>query len=154
MLLFKNMKVGQLVHVLDRKTAEYYTGKVEQPVGAPHFEPNHPTLMVDVAINFDGNTKTFSIPENLSATYAGDLCLATETSELLGELDQMEVQGQKVIEDVPRIEAMLAKIKERRLELNPVLKEKKEQDKRIERIENSVQNLATMFERFIKSKED
>ena len=152
MLLFKNAKVGQIVHILDRKTAEYFVGKVEQPVSAPHFEPNNPTLMVDVVINVDGQTKMFSIPENLSATYAGDLCLATDQAELLSELDQMELQGEKDLAEVPRIEKMLKAVKERKMQLNPALKEKKEQDQRMERLENSVQNLADMFQKFMKAK--
>lgn len=149
MLLFKNAKVGQVVHILDRKTASYQMGKVEQPVTAPHFEPNNPTLMVDVTINIDGKTRTFAIPENLSATYAGDLCLATEPSDILTELDQMQIQGEKDLQEVPRIEKMLEAIKEIKEQLNPALKEKKEQDKRMERLEASVQSLKEMFEKFL-----
>lgn len=149
--LFKNAKVGQLIHILDRKTAQYYTGKVEQPVGAPHFDASNPTLMVDVVINVDGQTRTYSIPENLSATYAGDWCLSTDTSDLLSELDQMEIQGEKTLQDVPRIEKMLEAIKERKLQLNPSLKEKKEQDDRMMKLENSVQNLTDMFRKFMKA---
>lgn len=151
-MLFKNAKVGQVVHILDRKTAQYFVGKIEQPVSAPHYEPNHPTLMVDVVINVDGQTRTFTIPENLAATYAGDLCIATETSDLLSELDQMEMQGEKTLQDVPRIEQMLASVKERKMQLNPALKEKQEQDVRMQKLETSVQNLTDMFRKFMKSK--
>lgn len=152
MLLFKNAKVGQIIHILDRKTADYYIGRVEQPVCAPHFEPNNPTLMVDVVICVDGQNKTFSIPENLSATYAGDLCLATESADLLTELNQMEIQGEKDLAEVPRIEKMLKAIKERKIQLDPQLKEKKQQDERMTKLENSVQNLADMFQKFMKAK--
>ncbi len=152
MLLFKNAKVGQTIHILDRRTADYRIGKVEQPVSAPHFEPNNPTLMVDVTIRSDNDVRTYSIPENLSATYAGDLCLATDTNELLSELDQMELQGEKELKDMPRIEKMLQAVKERKMQLNPTLKEKQEQDQRMQKLESSVQNLAEMFEKFMKQK--
>lgn len=151
-MLFKNAKIGQIIHVLDRKTAQYFAAKVEQPVGVPHYEPNNPTLMVDVVLNIEGQTRTFSIPENLSATYAGDLCLSTDTSDLLIELDQMEVQGEKALQDVPRIEKMLQAVKERKMQLNPALKLKQEQDNRMQKLETSVQNLTDMFQQFMKSK--
>lgn len=152
MLLFKNAKVGQVIHFMDRKTADYYTGKVEQPVSAPHFEPNNPTLMVDVVVSVDGQCKTFSIPENLSATYAGELILATDTSDLLTELDQMQLQGEKDLQEVPRIEKMLKAIKERKMQLNPALKQQQEQDRRMERLESSVESLAEMFKKFMSNK--
>lgn len=110
--------------------------------------------MTDIAIRTDGEEKTYSIPENLALTYAGDWCLATEQHDLLREVEALDAQAEKQIADVPRLEEIREKCKKLKLDLNPQLKQQQETEQRFGRLEKNMEELSTMFKTFLNKQKD
>ena len=135
--------------MLNRDTAEYTTGTIVSTPSYPHYEPGHPTMVVDMRIKVGEIERPYSIPENLSVTYAGDWCIATDQRDLLAELDLMEQASDKGIADYERHKARKQKCIDLRPLLSPELKERKETDERIGRLETGMENLTAMFQQFI-----
>lgn len=150
MLLFKDTKEGQNVYMFNRKSAEYKVGSVSSAPSLPHYVQNSAVLMTDVIIKVEGSEKTYSIPENLSLTYAGDWCLATEQHDLLREVEALDAQAEKQIADVPRLEEVRERCKQLKLDLNPQLKAQEETEKRFSRLESNVSELTSMMKTFMK----
>lgn len=54
-------------------------------------------MVVDVTIEANSKTATYSIPENLSVTYAGDVVLSTDKQGLMAEVEQMKNTAEKYL---------------------------------------------------------
>ena len=91
-MFFKDIKPNYPVYIFDKQTLEYIQGKVTS-VSLPRMQQmsngnnimpsinsplnggvsNNAMMVVDVTIDAGGRSATYSIPENLSVTYAGNL---------------------------------------------------------------------------------
>lgn len=150
MILFKDTKEGQNIYMFNRQTAEFMVGSVSSAPTLPHYVPNQAVLMTDISIKSEGSTKNYSIPENLTVTYAGDWCLATEQQDLLREVEALEIQAEKQINDVPRLEEVREKCKKLKLDLNPQLRQHQETEERLNRMEKNMEDITSMFKTFMK----
>lgn len=54
-------------------------------------------MVVDVTIEANSKTATYSIPENLSVTYAGDVVLSTDKQGLIAEVEQMKNTAERYL---------------------------------------------------------
>lgn len=151
MILFKDTKEGQSVYMFCRNNADYKVGTIINTPTMPHYTPNQPVLMVDLSIRVDDTEKTYSIPENLSVTYAGDWCIATEPQDLLREIESLDMKAEKGINDVPRLQDIREKCKKLKLELNPQLRAQQYTEQRFEKLENNLGELSNMFKEFIRN---
>ena len=150
--LFKDLKQGHTVHFFNRKTADYQQGIIASDPSLPHYQPTTPTMVVDVPITIGQDTKTYSIPETLSTTYYGDTCISTDIDSVLREIDQLSNQADAALAAVPTWEKIKQQCADLTTRLNPALKEKQEQDNRMRKLENSVQDLSDMLRKFMKAK--
>lgn len=151
MVLFKDAKEGQTIYLFNRNDADYKTGVVSAVPTAPHYVPGQAVLMTDVSIMVEDSEKVYSIPENLSLTYAGDWCLATEQQDLLREIESLDAKAEKTINDVPRLEQIREKCKKLKLDLNPQLKAQIDNERRFEKLENNIGELSSMFKEFMRT---
>lgn len=150
MILFKDSKAGQNIYMFSRQNADFKVGCVSSAPSIPHYVPNQAVLMTDIAIKVDGEEKTYSIPENLALTYAGDWCIATDQQDLLREVEALDAQAEKQIADLPRLEEIREKCKQLKLDLNPQLKQQQLTEERFNRIESNMADLTSMFKTFMK----
>ena len=126
-------------------------------VGFPHLDLNtKPTMgqsqmVVDVTIEANSKTATYSIPENLSVTYAGDVVLSTDKQGLMAEVEQMKNTAEKILESVPKQKEVVDKTTALLSELNPIYKEKKETEQRFSKIEESISRMESTVNNFINS---
>lgn len=149
MTLFKDLKQGHSVHFFNRKTAEYTQGIIASDPSLPHYQATMPTMVVDVPITINNETKTYSIPESLSTTYYEDTCISTNISDILREIDQLANQADTAIAAVPKWEDIQQKCADLRDNLNPEIKEKKLLDQRMTKLENNMSNMTDMFQKFM-----
>lgn len=149
MTLFKDLKQGHTVHFFNRKTAEYTQGIIASDPSLPHYQATMPTMVVDVPITINNETKTYSIPESLSTTYYEDTCISTNISDILREIDQLANQADAAIAAVPKWEDIQQKCADLRDNLNPEIKEKKLLDQRMTKLENNMSNMTDMFQKFM-----
>ena len=161
-MIFKDIKRGYPVYILKKEEGNMSViqGKTVNDASQPYFPSMTPNMgamntmnagqrFVDVTIEMDGRTNTYSIPETMSVTYAGNLVISTEREGILREVEAMKTQSDEVIKSVPKYEK-ISKDCERILEeWNPAFAEKKEQEKRINGLERKVEDIGKMLSEFI-----
>lgn len=153
-MLFKDLKKSYPVFFFDRDAVRYYQGKVVS-IAVPRYDaPNFGTqpqggLVVDVTIEADGATRTYTIPEASSLTYAANLVLSTDKDGIIREVEAIKSASEEALAQVDKHKDAVAKCEKLLEELNPVFAEKKAQDKRIEGIETEVKSLGALVRDFI-----
>lgn len=152
-MLFKDLKKGYPVFFFDRDAVRYYQGKVVSVAvpryDAPNFNAQQNGLVVDVTIEADGSTRTYTIPEASTLTYAANLVLSTDKDGIIREVEAMKVASEEALAQIEKHKDAVTKCNQLLEELNPVFAEKKAQEKRIEGIETEVRSLGDMVRNFI-----
>lgn len=148
MLLFKDIKQNYPVYILNKQEISLTCGKATA-VSFPRMEMNQKTgkteMVVDVTVEADGKTATYTIPENLSVTYAGNIVLSTDKQGLTGEVEAMKNNAEQVIASVSHAQSIIDKAPSLLAELNPVYKEKQETEKRFGEIEKSISRMEDLM---------
>lgn len=101
----------------------------------------------DVTINVKDKQATYTIPEQLSVTRANNLVLAIDQKDLIQELETMKTNAKLIIDSVDTQKTILQKADKLLLELNPVLKEKQQNEQRFSKIEDSLSQIAKLMEK-------
>lgn len=153
-MLFKDLKQNYPVHIFDKQNVEYIQGKVTS-VSLPRMQmPNmnslNNSMVVDITIDAGGRSATYTIPEGLSVTYAGNLVLSVEVDGVLKEIEAMKNTAEQVLNSVEKQKEIKKKTCELLVELNPVYKEKKDTEERFNKIETSVSEMKNMLSNFIR----
>lgn len=151
--MFSDLKKGFQVHALDTtEVPKYYLGKVIA-VSEPRFLSPTPGIyqptqgrVVDLTVEVDGETKTYTVPESQNVAKAMGITLSTNLEAVLNELSAIKRNSQEIIDSVElnrnKIEAC-DRIME---EVNPAFKQTREQDRKIAGIENQVKQLSGSFD--------
>ena len=153
-MLFKDVKQNYTVYILDKQDMNISQAKVSA-VGFPRMDimQNMPgantQTVIDVTLDSNGKIATYTIPESLSVTYAGNIVLSTDKDGLMHEIEAMKNNAEQVIASVDKQKRILEKANALLSELNPVYKEKKETDLRFSKIENSISEMKDMFANFL-----
>lgn len=111
--------------------------------------PNTTRTVVDVTLDCNGKVATYTIPENLSVTYASNIVLSTDKEGLIHEIEAVKNNAEQIIASVDKQKQILDKANTLLSDLNPIYKEKKETDLRFTKIENSISEMKDMFTNFI-----
>lgn len=155
-MLFKDLKQNYPVHIFDKQNVEYIQGKVTS-VSLPRMQmPNmnmnslNNSMVVDITIDAGGRSATYTIPEGLSVTYAGNLVLSVEVDGVVKEIEAMNNTAEQVLNSVEKQKEIKKKTCELLVELNPVYKEKKDTEERFNKIETSVSEMKNMLSSFIR----
>lgn len=151
-MLFKDVKQNYTVYILDKQDMNISQAKVSA-VGFPRMDimqnTHNTQTVVDITLDSNGKIATYTIPENLSVTYAGNIVLSTDKDGLMHEIEAMKNNAEQVLASVDKQKQILDKANTLLSELNPVYKEKKETDLRFSKIENSISEMKDMFANFL-----
>lgn len=153
MLQFKDIQSNHPVFILNKQDLTVTQGKVINAAFARVDNSNGmPQMVRDIDIEMNGKIATYSIPENLSITYAnkGDVVIATERSGLANEVTAMRNTAKQVLESVDRHKAVIEKADALLADLDPAFKEKTEYDKKLSNMEKELKGLKDMMSNFIK----
>lgn len=169
-MLFKDIKQNYPIYILDKQNVRVIQGKVlsttfphadmdksklgiaQMPLGTPYL-PNQSPMVVDVTIEAEGKTATYSIPENVAIAYAGMLVLATEREGIAKELEALKVNAEQVIASVNYQQQVVDKATALLAELDPHYKEQAATEARFSKMESDMSELKTMFANFITKQE-
>lgn len=151
-MLFKDVKQNYTVYILDKQDMNISQAKVSA-VGFPRMDimqnTHNTQTVVDITLDSNSKIATYTIPENLSVTYAGNIVLSTDKDGLMHEIEAMKNNAEQVLASVDKQKQILDKANTLLSELNPVYKEKKETDLRFSKIENSISEMKDMFANFL-----
>ena len=152
MLQFKDIKQGGIVYMLDKANLDYKEGKVTG-VSFPRVEIGQQGMVVDVTIESEGKTATYTIPESLSVTYAKNLVLSTEKHSLVQEVEQVKTTAENALKCVESNKQLVNTACQLLFDLNPAEKEKAETEKRFNNLEESVTEIKGMISSLLKKLE-
>ena len=140
-MIFRDIKQHNKVYILDKVNVTIDEGIVTA-VGIP--QPNlEGKIVIDVTINVKDKQAIYTIPEQLSV----NLVLATDQKDLIQELETMKTNAKLIIDSVDTQKTILQKADKLLLELNPVLKEKQQNEQRFSKIEDSLSQIAKLMEK-------
>lgn len=150
-MMFKDIKQNYHVHILDKNDVKYMEGKVIS-ASFPHMmmTQNGTQSVVDVTIECEGKTATYSIPEHLSVTYAGNLVLSTTKENIAKEVESMKHTAEQIIDSVDKQKEIIEKTSNLLIDLNPSFKEKKDIEDRFNKIETNMTEMKNMLSSFIR----
>lgn len=150
---FKDIKQNYPVFILDKQNVTYKQGKVTS-VSFPHIDNTNPMAMgktvVDVAIEADGKTATYAIPDTMSVAYAGDMVLSTDKDGIIRELEAKKSSLEQYLSGTDKAKEDLDKTTSLLADLNPEIKAKKENEQRLSGLEESVKEMKDMLSKLYK----
>ena len=147
-MTFKDIKTNNTVFILDKNNLKVIPAKVinaSQPkidMSKPNSCMSGTTLIVDIDLNIEGKTVSYSIPENLDITYTNTgLVLATDPNKLINEVNILNQEAKDQLAKKEYYENIINKTPDLLAELNPQLKEKQETDRRLNLMESSMSTM-------------
>lgn len=155
-MLFKDLKIGYQVYILHKgEDIKVCIGKVTavSPPRFPQTQSNFQAMqmVVDVTIDEEGTSKTYTTPDSLSVTYAGnDLVIATEREGILREIETIKAHNEDELSKVAHRRMIVTQCEKILSEWNPVFKERRETEERFNKLETSMIDLKSMLSGLIK----
>ena len=155
-MLFKDLKIGYQVYLLHKgSNIKVGVGKVTamSPSRFPQTQERFQTMqmVVDITIEEDGENKTYTTPDSLSVTYAGnELVIATERDGILKEVESIKSLNEDELGKTDARRQIVAECSKILTEWNPIFKEKRETEERFSKLESSMTDLKTMLSGLIK----
>lgn len=89
----------------------------------------------------------FASEQMVNSDRANNLVLAIDQKDLIQELETMKTNAKLIIDSVDTQKTILQKADKLLLELNPVLKEKQQNEQRFSKIEDSLSQIAKLMEK-------
>lgn len=99
-------------------------------------------MVVDIII--DGKQYTFK--ENSDTGYTSDLIITLSKDIILREIEAIKSQGEQMLSQIDQIKENVEKCSTLLAEFNPVYKEKQETDRRLSRLETSLDELKNLLQ--------
>ncbi len=155
-MLFKDLKIGYQVYILHKgEDIKVSVGRVTavSPPRFPQTQGNFQAMqmVVDVTIEENGESRTYTTPDSLSVTYAGnELVIATEREGILREIETIKAHNEEELSKVANRRTLVAKCEQILTEWNPMFKEKRENEERFAKLETSMTDLKSMLSGLIK----
>lgn len=163
-MLFKDVKQNCPIYILDKQEFKVIQGKAIKDAGFPYRDTSgkmlntfgQSNMVVDVSIEIEGKTVPYTIPENLSAAYAGDLVLSPNPEDIVKEMEFMRAAAKRALspEEVARNEKIVAETDKWLSELSPAHREKAEAEKRMNEMDSHINGLRTEMSDMRKMLED
>ena len=149
-MLFRDIKQNHPVYILDKQEFCIISGKTTA-VSFPRMDMNQKTgkaeMVVDVTVEANGKTATYTIPESLSVTYAGNLILSTDKQGLTSEVEALKTNAEQILNSVPHAQKVVDTAQSILAELNPAFKEKQETEQRFGKIEKSISSMEELMKK-------
>lgn len=146
--MLKDLQAGCQVGILDKGGAvpAYRTGTVvrvspvryEQRTQAGQFVPPVAERVVDVTVESEGATATYTVPETANVAVSGSLTLSADTGLIANEVRGLLKRSRDIIASVPAHEEAAKACEGILASLNPEYAEGRAQAERVERLERSL----------------
>lgn len=153
--MFKDYKPGYILYILDKDAMTSSEGKVVG-VGNPYMEPQKPgqispsiNCLVDITVETSGRTMTLAMPESSDIAFAGNLVISSDKSGILREVQAMRAQSENVVNSIDKHKKIIEGCDAIIADLDTDYKEKQETNKRISKLENTMNDVSKMMKELL-----
>ena len=151
-MTYRDTKINDTIYILDKDKMVLQQGRVTAT--SPHANNTYNTMaagqmMRDIAIEVDGKNATYTIPENLSVTFAGSIVLATSQQGLSSEIERMKSEAEQALAMMEHHKMVIERSSGLLAELNPHVREKLENERRFKSIESDMSGIKTMMQQLL-----
>ena len=155
MIVFKELKKGFPVFILNKETLLYQQGKVTQDSTPPRMNTvfGQP-MIVDVSIESEGQVKIWTLPADQSLAEMqsdANIVIATDKAALVSILKSIESECNTYLEGVDGRKQKLEVAKNLIAELDVVYKQQQQTEERFVRIEQSIGGIESTLSKILKA---
>lgn len=151
-MTFKELKQGYSVYILDKDDMSVKQAKVVN-VSTPHIDKKTfelgAALVVDVMLDVDGVTSTYTLKEDTETGYAQSTVITTDKQAVIREVEVVKTQSEDALSQVDVHKDRLQKCNDILAEYNPAIREKREIDERFGKLEGSIDELKAMLSNIV-----
>lgn len=151
--MFSSLQKGSQVYLLDKATLTLKYGQVAdvslpKPVLSQPFGANNTTI--DLVVNANGENVTLpNVHSHLSVETINGIVMS-ETREMMArEVESIQRVTQQVIDNYEAHKQTVERCGELLRELNPQLAKEQEQEKKIEKLETSIEEIKKMLSQIV-----
>lgn len=148
-MMFRDVKVGDNLYVYDRSAISLRVDKVVN-VSAPKLDKTNMAAGMVVDVSIADVTYTFRDASEIG--FAGNLVISTDKSSILREVEGQKSNNESQIARVDQLKAELPKLDSVIDQLSPERKEKKVQEERMAKLEDSIGKLSELVEQMLKKR--
>lgn len=152
-MIFRELKAGYTVHFVTKNPPlRYGTGKVIN-VGLPQIDRqsmNATQMVVDVTVEMEGKTRTYTVPESHGTAYAPDMIVSIDKDAIVRELEAMRTQADDALAKTEYYKQVREQASEIMSDLNPAEKEKRKTEERMSKIESNMESISSMVSELLK----
>lgn len=145
MMMFKELKKGLPVYILNKQSLEYNQGKVIQDATPPRISPTFGQgLLTDVSIEYGGISKIWTLPADQKVAEMqndSDTIISIDKSTILAMIKSIYGECESYLDGVPHYEEKLEKAKLLITELDQTYKQQQQTEERFSKIEQSIENI-------------
>lgn len=143
---FKDTRKDYTVYIFDRNgEMDIKQGRIVTDTSTPHMDYQNSTSMqmvCDVNIEIDGKTKTYIVPDNVSATVTPDnMVISTDIAPILREIESVRDRNMDIVRSAPDCEKKAKRCDELLEQHNPEIRKRKEDERRFSSIEKRMNSL-------------
>lgn len=154
-MIFKELKKGLPVYILNKNTLEYNQGKVIQDATQQRMNPTFGQgLLTDVSIEAGGVTKIWTLPADQKVAEMqndSDTIIAIDKSTILAMIKSIHGECESYLEGVPHYEEKLEKSKQLIIELDQNYKQQQQTEERFTKIEQSIDGIQSALTEILKA---
>lgn len=142
-MLLKDCQKGYPIFIFNRNDITATQGKIID-VSRPHFDNRNPsstTMVIDVTVDIDGKQISFVMSEGSSIAYTDNLVLSCDRADILHEVEAICSRNEEELKQTSIREQTVKKCHSIIEDWNPAVKQQRETDERISKIEDALDKL-------------
>lgn len=158
---FKDIKQNYPVYILNTEEIKAINGKVIN-VSQPYFPPSqqfpsqqafstNTQRMIDLTIEYDGRTQTFSVPETSQVVNAPKMVISTDRDGVIREVEAIKSTKEERLKSREKDESDVKACEDILANWNPEFAAKKEQEKRLSVMEDKIGNMENLMKKLYES---
>lgn len=155
-MTFKDLKPSNPVYLLHRNdNITAIVGKVTA-VSVPRFPQTKDItqamqMVIDVTIDENGNSRTYTTPDTLTTAYAGDgTVIATTRDDIIREAENIKTQCEEELAKTDLRRRQCDQCEQIITEWNPAMRERKAAEERFTKLETAFTDLKSMVASLVK----
>lgn len=151
-MLFKDVKAGYPIYVLDRNVVALKMGKVKR-VGMSRMENKIGSpmeMVVDIDVEINGETKQLTFKDSCETDYRQGLLVSTTKDAVIREVDAIKANAEESLSKTDDYKNIIVNCDNVLSELRPEEKEKKIFEDRLSSVEGSTKRIESVLAELVK----